>query len=62
MPFLKELEYNEDIDKVIGVQFSVLSPEEICTKHNLSLEFFSPIASVSIAILLANFIFFGISP
>lgn len=29
MPFYKELEYTADINKVIGVQFSIMSPEEI---------------------------------
>ena len=29
MPFYKELEYTADINKVIGVQFSIMSPDEI---------------------------------
>ena len=29
MSFFEELKYNSDIEKVVGVQFSVMSPEEI---------------------------------
>ena len=29
MPFYKELEYTSDVDKVIGVQFGIMSPDEI---------------------------------
>ena len=29
MAFFEELKYNSDIEKVVGVQFSVMSPDEI---------------------------------
>ena len=29
MPFYKELEYTSDVDKVIGVQFGIMSPQEV---------------------------------